>query len=184
MKYQNIEESPVCRFLFANPKMSWLWLLVRVFVGWSWISAGWEKLGNAVWTGNQAGGALIGFVGGALNKMSGPHSDVSSWYGFFLENIVLPHASLWAHLITYGEILVGVGLILGVFTGIAAFFGVIMNLNYLFAGTVSINPLLLILGILIVLAWRTAGYLGLDYFVLPLVGVPWKGGKLFQKKNE
>lgn len=184
MKYQNIEESPISRFLFTNPKISWLWFLVRIFVGWTWLSAGWEKLGNAVWTGGEAGGAIIGFVGGALSKMSGPHADVSQWYGFFLENFVLPHASLWSHFIVYGEILVGVGLILGAFTGIAAFFGVFMNLNYLFAGTVSVNPLLLVLGILLILAWRVAGYLGLDYFVLPLFGVPWKAGKLFKKNSK
>ena len=169
MKQEEIGNIQLMKFLFTNPKISWLWFLVRIFVGWSWLSAGWEKLGSPAWTGSASGGAIVGFVGGAINKMSGAHPDVSSWYGYFLEHCVLPHASLWAHLVAYGEVLVGIALIVGAFTGIAAFFGVFMNLNYLFAGTVSINPLLLVFGIFLVLAWRTAGFLGADYFLLPVV---------------
>jgi uncharacterized membrane protein YphA (DoxX/SURF4 family) len=41
--------------------------------------------------------------------------------------------------VSWGETLVGVGLILGAFTGIAALFGSLMNMNYLLAGAVSIN---------------------------------------------
>jgi len=70
-------------------------------------------------------------------------------------------------MITLGELLVGVALIVGFLVGVAAFFGAFMNLNFLLAGTVSINPTLFTLGILLVLAWRVAGYIGLDYYVLP-----------------
>lgn len=70
------------------------------------------------------------------------------------------------------------GLILGALTGIAAFFGVLMNFNYLLAGTVSTNPILGFLGILLVLAWRIAGYWGLDRWLLPLLGTPWTGPML------
>ena len=44
------------------------------------------------------------------------------------------------------------------FTGIAAFFGTILNESYLLSGTVSINPILLPLGTFLVLAWKTAGW--------------------------
>ena len=40
-----------------------------------------------------------------------------------------------AELVAVGELLIGVGLILGVFTGIAAFFGAFMNWNFMMAGT-------------------------------------------------
>jgi len=33
---------------------------------------------------------------------------------------------------------------------------------------------LAILGVLLILAWKNAGYIGLDYFLLPLLGTPWK----------
>jgi thiosulfate dehydrogenase [quinone] large subunit len=56
-----------------------------------------------------------------------------------------------------------------------------MNLNYLFAGTVSINPLLGVLQLFIILAWRTAGWIGLDRWLLPKLGAPWAPGTLFKK---
>lgn len=174
-----IEESPVSKFLFSNTKMAWFWLLVRLYVGWAWLEAGWEKVTNPLWTGSDAGKALSGFIQGALHKASGEHPDVQGWYASFLEHGVLPHANLWSHVVAYGELLVGIGLILGLLTGIAAFFGLFMNLNYLLAGTVSTNPILFALSIGLILAWKIAGYLGLDRYLLPLLGTPWKPGNLF-----
>jgi len=44
-----------------------------------------------------------------------------------------------------------------------------MNFNYLFAGTVSTNPVLL-LGELVILAfWKKSGALGLDRFLMPML---------------
>lgn len=173
MTYIVINESPVSRFLFSNTKMSWVWLIIRVYVGWQWLTAGWEKMTDIAWIGSNAGSALGGFMKGALNKTTGAHPDVSGWYASFLQHTVLPHLSLWAHIVTYGEVLVGIALILGAFTGIAAFFGLFMNLNYLFAGTVSINPLLFTLSVGLILAWKIAGYIGADKFLLPYIGTPW-----------
>ena len=76
----------------------------------------------------------------------------------------------------YGELLVGAALILGLFTGLAAFFGGLMNASYLLAGTVSINPVLFILATWLVLGWRVAGWWGLDRLVLPRFGVAPEGG--------
>jgi len=36
---------------------------------------------------------------------------------------------------------------------------------------------MLLLGFLLVLAWKTAGYIGLDRFLLPLLGTPWRANK-------
>jgi thiosulfate dehydrogenase [quinone] large subunit len=77
--------------------------------------------------------------------------------------------------------LIGIALILGLFTAVAAFFGGFMNWNFMMAGTASANPVMIIISILLILAWRTAGYWGLDRLVLKLVGTPWQPGKIFQK---
>lgn len=176
-----IPEPGISKFLFSDTRFAGFWLIVRVYVGWQWLQAGIEKYHNSVWIGDKAGVAIKGFLMGALQKTAGAHPDVSGWYGSFLQNFALPHAVGFSYLITYGEILVGVALILGIFTGIAAFFGTFMNLNYLFAGTVSINPILLLLQLFLVLAWRTAGWYGVDQYLLKLVGVPWKPGTAFKK---
>lgn len=176
-----IPEPSLSMLLFADTRLSWIWLIIRIYVGYQWILAGWEKVMDPVWVGPKSGTAIIGFVMGALKKTGGAHPDVYGWYGSFLQSFVLSHASQFSYVVSYGELFVGVGLILGLFTGIAAFFGAFMNMNYLFAGTVSINPLLFILELFLILAWRVAGFLGLDRFVLPLLGTPWQPGKIFKK---
>ena len=175
-----IEEAPLSRFLFSSTAMAWFWLLVRVYVGWTWLSASMEKLKSPAWIGPDAGGALTGFIKGALAKTAGAHPDVQGWYASFLQNTVLPHAHGWSALIAYGEMLVGVALILGALTGIAAAFGLFMNLNFLLSGTVSINPVLFVLSLGLVLAWRVAGYYGVDRILLPMAGTPWSPGRLFR----
>jgi len=180
MAARGFEEPRIAKFIFSDPKMSVFWLLVRIYVGWEWLSAGREKLESAVWTGNQAGSSLTAFVGRALQQVGGDHPNVTGWYAAFLQNVVLPHAVLWSYAIAWGEVLVGLGLIVGLFSGIAAFFGGLMNANYLLAGTVSTNPMLFVLATWLVLAWRVAGYIGLDFFALPAVGVPGQPGKLFK----
>lgn len=179
--YVTIEESPVSRFLFSNTKMAWLWLIVRIYVGIEWFNAGWEKVTNPLWSGSQAGGAITGFLKGALAKTAGAHPDVSGWYANFLQSAVLAHPVFWSNLVAWGELIVGIALIVGFLTGIAAFFGLFMNLNYLLAGTVSTNPILFTLSIGLILAWKIAGFYGLDRYLLPKLGTPWKPGSLFSR---
>lgn len=175
----DIREPPFSRLLFADTRTAWLWLAVRLYLGYEWISSGLTKLGSDAWTGQHAGAAIAGFAKGALAKTSGDHPDVQSWYGTFLQDLVMPNAAVFARLVTAGELLVGLALVLGALTGIAAFFGITMNANYLLAGTVSSNPVLIILGTLVVLAWRNAGWIGLDRWLLPMLGTPWQPGAAF-----
>jgi len=177
-----IDESPVSKFLFSDTRVAWFWLIVRIYVGWEWLTAGWEKVQDPAWTGPNAGGALSGFIQGALHKTGSAHPDVQGWYADWLQNFVLTYVNTWSHLVAYGELLVGIALIIGILTGIAACFGLFMNLNYLLAGTVSINPILFTLSIGLILGWKIAGYIGLDRYLLPLLGTPWEQGNVFKPK--
>ncbi|MCC6958039.1 MAG: DoxX family membrane protein [Anaerolineales bacterium] len=179
-----IEDPPVARFLFGDVRLSWLWLIIRLYMGYAWLAAGWAKVTNPAWVGAQSGTALTGFVNGALQQATGAHPNVQGWYAWFLQNMVLPGASVWGWIVAFGELLVGIGLILGIFTGIAAFFGSIMNVNYLLAGSISTNPLLFIFATWIVLAWKTAGWIGLDRWVLPALGTPWHPGYTFRGREK
>ena len=179
-----LDDSPFARALFGKIRWAWIWLILRVYLGWEWLQAGWGKLHNSAWTGSKAGAAITGFVTNALTKASGEHPDVQGWYAWFLQHVVLTHSVFWSYLVSWGEALVGVALILGIFTGIAAFFGSFMNLSYLLAGTVSINPLLFIIATWLVLAWKTAGWWGLDRWVLPALGTPWRPGYIFHEVDE
>lgn len=175
-----IPEPRLSRFLFADSRLGWLWFVARVYVGYQWLSAGWEKISAGGWIGIHAGAPLQAFLAGSLAETSGAHPNVSAWYGWFLAQAVVPHAAIFANVVAVGEAAVGVALILGAFTGIAAFAGAFMNLNYLFAGAVSTNPLLLAIELFLILAWRSAGWLGLDRWLLPVLGVPWQAGSAFR----
>jgi thiosulfate dehydrogenase (quinone) large subunit len=171
-------EPAIARFFLATGGAAALWFVVRMNVGAQWFLAGWEKVQDPAW--GTSGTAITGFVNGALAKSTGAHPAVQGWYASFLQNVVLPNAGLWSFLITWGEVAVGLGLLVGALTGIAAGFGVLMNLNYLLAGTVSVNPILGTLALFLILAWRVAGLIGLDRWLLPLLGLPWKPGTAFQ----
>jgi thiosulfate dehydrogenase [quinone] large subunit len=171
-----IPEPPIARFLFADTRMAWLWLIVRLYVGYEWLSAGWEKITGGGWVFSAHDGAAIkGFVMGALAQATGAHPAVQGWYAAFLQYVVLPNATVFGYMVTFGEVLIGLGLIVGCLTGIAAFFGVFMNMNFMLAGAVSINPIIGTLALFLILAWRVAGFYGLDSYVLPLLGTPWTG---------
>jgi len=178
-----IPEPSITRFLFADTRMAPVWLLLRVYLGYLWLMAGIGKLTEGGWIGEGAGGAIKGFSQGAMAQTTGEHPQVTQWYASFLENVVIPNAAVFSYVVTFGEILVGLGLIFGLFTGIAAFFGGFMNASYVFAGVAGANPLMFLLAVLIMMAWRVAGYWGLDHWALPMLGVPGSRGTLFQRRG-
>jgi thiosulfate dehydrogenase [quinone] large subunit len=156
-----------------HPLAAWLWLPIRVWLGWQWLKAGWEKLINPAWL--QTGAGLKGFLmGAAAASANGKPVIHYAWYSDFLKLLVSSGSYVWmAKLVSVGETLVGIALILGIFTGFAAFFGGFMNFNYLMAGAVSVNPMFLVLSVTLILAWKVSGYIGVDYFLVPRVGALW-----------
>jgi thiosulfate dehydrogenase (quinone) large subunit len=180
MNSTEIPEPNITRFLFADTRMAPAWLILRLWLGYQWLVHGWEKLSDPAWIGSEAGAAVGGFAQGALQQTSGEFPQVTGWYAGFLENVVLPNATLFSYMVTFGELAIGLALILGLFTGIAAFFGAFMNASFIFAGTAGANPLMLIVAVLLMLAWRVAGYWGLDRWVLPAIGVPGHPGTLLR----
>ena len=143
------------------------WLFVRVILGVEWIRGGWQKIGDAGWTKAPVGGAVEGFLRGAIAKSTeGEHPEVQGWFADLTRDIFLPNADVLAYLVAYGELLVGLALIIGLLTRLSAIFGVAMNLAFLFAGTTSTNPQMLALGLALAAFGTTAGAYGLDRWVL------------------
>jgi len=169
-----IQDPPVAQFLFSNSKMAIVWFVVRLYVGWAWLSSGWGKFNNPEWM--ETGQAILAYWTRALGTApNGSPIIVYPWYRSFIQFLVDTSSHPWfAKLLVFGEIAVGLGLIVGALVGVAAFFGALMNMSFLMAGTVSTNPVLFLAAILLILAWKNAGYLGLDRFLLPLLGTPWK----------
>ena len=142
--------------------------LLRIYVGWQWIDAGWHKLTD--------GFDAAGFLKGAIAKPVADHATqevIFPNYTYFIEHFALPNVKLINFLIPVGEFLIGVGLIVGGLTVTAAFFGMMLNFLFLFAGTVSTNPWLLLLGFIVFMAGANAGRFGLDAYLLPLLRKGW-----------
>ncbi len=145
---------------------------VRVYLGYLWMVTGWNKI--------TGGFDATGFLKNAIAK---PVTDKATGamvypnFTEFLNGFALPNVKLINILIPWGEFLVGLGLILGCLTTAAAFFGLMMNFMFLFAGTVSTNPWMVLIGVVVLAAGANAGKFGVDYYLLPLLN------KLFTKRN-
>jgi thiosulfate dehydrogenase [quinone] large subunit len=161
-------------WLYRSRAASVLWLVARLWLGYGWLNAGYQKLWGSeqavFWNGGGAGVkgfATAGVTGSAAGKGAGASYG---WWAAFLHNFVIPNASWIAKLVTVSELAIGVLLILGLFTGAAALAGLSLNLIYLFTGSAGVNPAYAIVAVFLILAWRNAGYLGLDRFALPMAG--------------
>ncbi len=168
--------------IFRNKYFTVVWTILRVWLGYQWLVAGLGKVGNPAWVGSEAGTAITGFLKGAVAKASGDHPAVQEWYAWFVSNVALPNAKIFSYLVSFGETLVGVSLILGALTIVGLVAGAFMNLNFLLAGTTSTNPILYTIAIILMAVGASAYVIGLDRFIMPaLRKLCWKGGHI---KNE
>src|SRR3989344_9660620 len=171
-----IIDPPLARKMFSEIGLwTWVWTIVRVYLGYEWTQAGWHKVTDSSWT--STGETLKGFWERIIVIPEAPArpSIVYDWYRDFIEVLLSGGHHVWfAKVVAYGELLVGVALILGAFVGIAALFGAFMNFNFMLAGSASTNPVLFLGAIFLILAWKTAGHYGLDRWLLPYFGTPWK----------
>jgi thiosulfate dehydrogenase [quinone] large subunit len=178
-------DPPIANTLLNSTRWSWLWLVARLYLGYTWLSSGIGKVSNPAWV--QSGEALKGFWERAVLIPEAPARPAISfdWYRTFLQAMLDGGAYTWfAKLVVVGEILIGAALILGLFTGIAAFFGGFLNWNFMMAGTASTNPVLFTISIFLILAWKTAGWIGVDRWIMPALGTPWQPGRLFSKEDK
>jgi thiosulfate dehydrogenase [quinone] large subunit len=175
-----IQDPQLVKTLFNDPRAAWLWLAVRVWLGYQWIEASLHKISSPAWT--QTGEALKGFWTGVVQiPAEGRPAIAFDWYRDFIQFMLNAEAYTWfSKVVAYGELVIGILLILGAFTGLAAFAGGFMNWNFMMAGSASTNPMLFVAALGLVMAWKIAGYIGLDYYLLPIIGTPWGRGQ--QKK--
>jgi uncharacterized membrane protein YphA (DoxX/SURF4 family) len=154
------------------------WIVVlRIVVGAWFVKAVWTKL-------------ALGFLAGVI-----PYPAVSprflafhpkrvaefaagnpiGWYKDYLENTVMPNASLWATLQAYGEVAVGIGLALGFLTGLSALVGLYLSLNFGLASQ-WMSPgqqgfhVMLVTAMIVLLATRAGRLFGLDALILRNAG--------------
>jgi hypothetical protein len=131
------EDPAVVHAALADPRLAWLWLVLRVAVGWFLLDIGWRQLHGAA---------------------SAPQVTA------------------------VGLTLAGIALMLGAFVGAAAFVGGSLAI-VTSASSGPIGLALFAAVVWLVLAWKTAGWIGLDRWLLPLLGMPWSGGALLGRRS-
>ncbi len=148
-------------FLRKNGYVAGLLAIIRIYLGYQWMTAGWGKI--------TGGFDASGYLQGAIGKAGGDHPAVQGWWAAFLESVALPGADLFTFLVMWGEFLVGIALILGLFTNFAALMGIMMNFAFVFSGTVSTNGQMILLTALLLVAGYNAGRFGTDRYVIPFI---------------
>ncbi|WP_173916645.1 DoxX family membrane protein [Halobacillus sp. Marseille-Q1614] len=133
--------------------------LIRFYLGYIWISSGVGKV-----TGDFD---ASGYLQGAIAKSQGQDAIVQGWWAAFLKNFALPYSEVFSFLVMWGEVLVGLALLLGLFTKTGAFFGIVMNVAFLLSGTISTNPEMVIMAGLILAGGMNASRIGIEPYVKP-----------------
>jgi thiosulfate dehydrogenase [quinone] large subunit len=59
----------------------------------------------------------------------------------------------------------------------------LLSRDAVLSGSTSANPIMLTVAFLLVLAWKVAGWIGLDRVLLPALGTPWHAGTLVHRKT-
>ncbi|MGP4041476.1 DoxX family protein [Gracilibacillus sp. D59] len=145
-----------------NKVVAGLLTFIRMYLGYNWMTGGWGKITGGEFDASE-------FLHGAVANATGEHPAVQGWWAAFLETVAIPGADIFTFLVMWGEFLVGIALILGLFTNFAALMGIMMNFAFLFSGTVSTNAQMILLTLFLLVAGYNAGRFGLDRYVIPFI---------------
>jgi len=150
----------------ANPSIwEWLkeskimavaWTAMRVWLGIMWIQAGWAKL----WGAENA--AFLHHNGAGVAGFAGHGKAAYTWWGSFLHSFVVPNSGWIGILVAVAEFTIGIALVAGFFTRVAAVGSLALLFTYVMSGTASVCALYALFAIVILAMWKTSSWIGLD----------------------
>ena len=171
-KGEILQDPPFVQFLLNDPRAGLVWFFRRIWLGWQWAYGAWQRLQDPAWT--TTGEAMKQFW---QQMVAVP--DTPGWYRAIMQALLNAEAWSWfGKLVLYGELIVGIALILGLFTGVAAFIGAFISWNFIMSGSISANPIMFLIAVGLIMAWKVSGYVGFDFILLPWLGTPWRGRPL------
>jgi thiosulfate dehydrogenase (quinone) large subunit len=132
------------------------WLAVRVWVGCMWVEAGWSKVFGAEnpYFLHNNGAGVAGFAG---------HGAAAySWWASIMHSFVVPNAGWIAVLVAFGELAIGLGLVVGFLTRTAAVCSLLLLFTYIMSGTASVCAFYALCALIVLATWRTSTWIGVD----------------------
>jgi thiosulfate dehydrogenase [quinone] large subunit len=136
--------------------MAVAWLAIRVWLGIMWIQAGWSKLFGAenAYFLHHDGAGVAGFAAHG--------TPAYTWWGSFLHSFVVPNAGSIGVLVAVAEFAIGVALVAGLFTRLAALGSLALLFTYVMSGTASVCAFYALCAIVVLTMWRTSSWIGID----------------------
>ena len=92
--------------------------IVRILVGYHFLRVAWPKLMGRYWQGESLPRQMAEIAG-----------DPISWHREFILDVVLPNPVFFSYLVCFGEVAIGISLVLGCLVRLSAPFAAFHNLN-------------------------------------------------------
>ena len=187
--WRELKDPRAIRVAFSNTGLAPLWLVARLYLGYQWLVTGWERC-----TGGQRWIAVDGPDGLPLKTLweraiatpaEGQPPVAYDWYRDMVQFMLRHEWYTWfSWVIAVGEVAAGIALIIGAFTGVAALTGAFLTFNFQLTGAATVNPLLFAIALLVILGWKVAGWIGVDRWLLPALGMPWQPSQMWRRIGE
>jgi thiosulfate dehydrogenase (quinone) large subunit len=147
---------PLWETLKTSKLAALAWTAMRVWLGVMWIQAGSAKL----WGAEAA--AFLHNNGAGVAGFAAHGTPAYSWWGSFLHGFVVPNAGAIGILVAVAEFAIGVALVAGLFTRVAALGSLALLFTYVMSGTASVCAFYAAIAIVILVMWRTSSWIGVD----------------------
>jgi len=132
------------------------WTAMRVWLGVVWLQAGISKLWGA------ENPAFLHHNGAGVAGFAAHGVAAYSWWGSFLHSFVVPNSGWIAVFVAVAEFAIGACLALGFLTSFAALGSLLLLFTYVMSGTASVCAFYALFAIVILMMWRTSGWIGVD----------------------
>jgi thiosulfate dehydrogenase [quinone] large subunit len=149
-------DSRTLHWLTQSKVMSVVWLAMRVWLGIMWIQAGDAKL----WGKENA--SFLHHNGAAVAGFATHGTSAYTWWHSFLTGFVVPNSGWIGVLVAVSEFVIGVALVAGFFTRLAALASLGLLFTYVMSGTASVCAFYALFAIVILATWRTSSWIGFD----------------------
>lgn len=160
MMWQWLRESKVAAYVLT---------ILRIGLGGVWLSDGWTKL---TMNGGFHLDAVIKLVLQKPVTMTFDQRPAFPWFNGLIDQTTQHGQSItalntWSQMLVFAEIVVGLLLIIGALTSIAAGVAILLNLTYLGFGLIGVNPTELVVAFILLSAGNHAGLFGVDRILQP-----------------